>query len=405
MKKFVLMLTLAVAFVSCRKESFEIVDPDRHYCYTYAAQFETIWTGIDQGYVFWSRETIDWDSVHDALLPVFKAFDANGGASDYELRAAYENMVRGLLDHHMYVQVKNLKTGHSVTVSPAWLNHAVREDFHPDYVHQQVAMLSSMEGVTEYKEGHSDFPCYFALFPGNGDKKIAYLRFESFSVSSTVAAVQSGYLPQSALAPLRAFYGTDVLGGVTNGWAADPSVEAVILDVRGNGGGNLSDLTPLVCSLNPTSLDYGYSRVKEGLGRLDYSEWTPFILNSPVNHLNGDKKVVVLADCNSASCSELTASLVQLMPQGTFIGERTYGATCPLLPGGHDILYSGVFGDYDTYGYYVYTSNFDVVTKEYKSLEGIGVTPDIECPLDINAVIEGRDNQLERALQFIRTGK
>jgi C-terminal processing protease CtpA/Prc len=114
---------------------------------------------------------------------------------------------------------------------------------------------------------------------------------------------------------------------------------------------------------------------------------------------------VVLADCNSASCSELTASLVQLMPQGTFIGERTYGATCPLLPGGHDILYSGVFGDYDTYGYYVYTSNFDVVTKEYKSLEGIGVTPDIECPLDINDVIEGRDNQLERALQFIRTGK
>ena len=295
MKKFVLMLTLAVAFVSCRKEGFEIVDPDRHYCYTYAAQFETIWTGIDQGYVFWSRETIDWDSVHDALLPVFKAFDANGGASDYELRAAYENMVRGLLDHHMYVQVKNLKTGHSVTVSPAWLNHAVREDFHPDYVHQQVAMLSSMEGVTEYKEGHSDFPCYFALFPGNGDKKIAYLRFESFSVSSTVAAVQSGYLPQSALAPLRAFYGTDVLGGVTNGWAADPSVEAVILDVRGNGGGDLTNAEKLAARFCNEKTLVGYMQHKTGKGHNDFSSMEEQYIE-PSSRIRWQKPVAVLTN-------------------------------------------------------------------------------------------------------------
>lgn len=90
---------------------------------------------------------------------------------------------------------------------------------------------------------------------------------------------------------------------------------------------------------------------------------------------------------------------------GTIIGERTYGATCPLIDGGYDMLYSGVFGNYDKLGYYVYTSNFDVVDKNYKSLEGVGVTPDIECIFDFNALQSGHDNQLERAIQFIKTGK
>ena len=115
--------------------------------------------------------------------------------------------------------------------------------------------------------------------------------------------------------------------------------------------------------------------------------------------------MVVLADCNSGSCAELAARLAQLFHNGTFIGERTFGATCPLLPGYYDLLYSGVFGDYDKCGYYVYTSNFDVVTTDFVSLEGKGVTPDIECRFDYNAMVNGHDNQLERALEYLRTGK
>ncbi len=400
------LVALVSMFVSCRKEALDIVNPDRHYCYTFTDQFKTIWTGIDQGYVFWSRETIDWDSVYDVLLPEFQAFDNRIiGPSDAELTRAYNRMVNGLMDHHMYVLVKNLRTGNAVFADPSLLEVPSRPYYHANYFNDQVALLPTMEGVSEYKAGRDNLPCFFALFPGSGSKKIAYLRFSSFAVTSLVQSVQYGYAPSAALAPFRAFYGTNVLDGVTNGWAGRDNVEAVIIDVRGNGGGSLSDLQPVVCSLSPEVCDYGYSRVKEGLGRLDYSAWTRFAINPPSGHLWGDKKVVVLADVHSASCAELTASFVQLMPNGTFIGERTWGATCPLLPGGHDILYSGVFGDYNTLGYYVYTSNFDVVTKDYKSLEGVGVTPDIECLFDLDALRNGHDNQLERALQFIRTGK
>lgn len=404
-KRIIIVLAAVLALSSCRKDELDIVNPDFRYCYSYESQFETIWQGIDNGYVFWAREKVDWDSVHEAMLPVFRAFDAKGGATDAELTEAYGKMVEGLIDHHMYIQVKNIKTGNAVYADPAWSEVPSRDYYHPNYFNAQVALLPSMTGVTQYTEGVDAFPCYFALFPGTNGKKIAYFRFRSFSLSDLNYMVQTMQISPTALAPVVAFYGGYGMNGVEGAWAGSPQVEAVIIDVRGNNGGNLGDFYPMICSLTPYRTDYGYSRVKEGLGRLDYSAWVPFSLNSYPNHIGADKKVVVLADCNSASCAELTARFAQLFPHGTFIGERTYGATCPLLPGGHDLLYSGVFGDYNRYGYYCYTSNFDVVTSDYQSLEGIGVTPDIECLFDLSALQSGHDNQLERALQFIRTGK
>ena len=395
-----LSLLIVLSLASCRKEPLEVTDPDRHFCTTYTSQFETVWTGIDQGYLFWDRDTVDWDEVYERMRPVFLEFDKRGSATDAQLTDAYQSMVRGLLDHHMYVQVKNLKTGNAVYADPAWDEVPYRDYYHYTFFEQQTALLATMPGVTEYKSGGNAFPCFFALFPGSGGKKIAYLRFRSFQVTSV-----ANYLSAADLAPLRAFYGNGIVDGVTNGWAGRDEVEAVIVDVRGNGGGQLADLKPVVASLSASDIDLGYTRTKEGLGRLDYSAWTPFVIPCPSNHLWGDKKVIVLTDVNSVSCSEITALMVQSMPNGTVIGERTYGATCPLISGGHDMLYSGVFGDYGRYGYYVYTSNFDVVDKEYKSLEGVGVTPDIECVFDIDALMSGHDNQLERALEFIRTGK
>lgn len=399
-----LFAALFILFVSCRKEAVEVVNPDRHYCYTYTDQFETIWTGIDQGYLFWDRDTVDWDAVHERMLPVFKAFDSKGYATDNELDRAYKQMVHGLLDHHMYVQVKNLKTGNPVYADPAWDEVPMRDYYHYTPFNQQVALLQGMDGVTEYNQGDDNFPCYSALFPGTDGKKIAYLRFRSFAVTSTARAVANGALPLTTISPFRWFYGNDITNGVTNGWAGRDNVQAVIIDLRGNGGGNLEDIRPVICSLTPSNSDIGYSRHKEGLGRLDYSAWTPLVIESHPNHLDGSKKVVLLVDVNSVSCSELSACIVQAMPHGIVIGERTYGATCPLMPGGHNMLYSGVFGNYGSLGYYVYTSNFDVVDRDFKSLEGVGVIPDIECLFDPSALAAGHDNQLERALQYLRTG-
>lgn len=406
LKKIIsLSLVVLLLFAACRKEPLDTINPDRRYCSTYVEQFNTIWTGIDQGYVFWDRDTVQWDDVYSRMLPRFEQFDSKGGASDAELSQAYADMVHGLIDHHMYVQVKNLKTGNAIYADPAWDEVPMRDYYHYTYYNQQVALIPSMSGVEQRFDGNDDFNCCAALFGDSDGKKIAYLRFRSFSASSTYSMIQAGYVGNAALAPLRVFYGGNGVGGVQGGWVARDDVKAIILDLRGNGGGNLGDIQPLITSLNTDRAYIGYSRHKEGLGRLDYSSWVRFYIDPHYNHLSTDKQVVLLVDVNSVSCSELSAMLIREFPQGTIIGERTYGATCPLLPGNHDMLYSGVFGNYGKLGYYVYTSNFDVVDNNYQSLEGVGVTPDIECLFDYNALLLGHDNQLERALQFIKEGK
>jgi C-terminal processing protease CtpA/Prc len=55
------------------------------------------------------------------------------------------------------------------------------------------------------------------------------------------------------------------------------------------------------------------------------------------------------------------------------------------------------------YGYVPTLASF---TMDKEQLEGYGITPDIEVDFDYNEfIINDRDTQLDRALQFIRTGK
>lgn len=398
-KAFFAIICLVVVFASCRKEDVTLVNPDHVRVDTYVKQFETIWTGIDHGYLFWDRDTVDWDERYRELLPVFQSFDEGNGPTTDELAAAYQQLVRGMMDHHMHLEAKHLKTGQKIWTDPSIFEVPQRPYYHYNYLYNQIDVLRNMSEVSDFTEGSGSTTCYSALLQEPNGKKIAYLRFVNFYLTYQCYGDYNSWLP------LRNFYGNRPAEGVTNGWVTRDDVDAIIIDVRGNGGGMLQDLRTFIASLTSSRNDLGYSRTKEGLGRLDYSAWTPFFIDPPANHLNSNKKIVLLTDVNSVSCAEVTAMIIKGLPNGTVIGERTFGATCPLINGGNDMLYSGVFGDFEQYGYYVYTSNFDLVDKNYKSLEGYGVEPDIECLFDINALTQGRDNQLERALEFIRTGK
>ena len=115
--------------------------------------------------------------------------------------------------------------------------------------------------------------------------------------------------------------------------------------------------------------------------------------------------------------------MVKSLPNGKLIGEQTYGATCAIFASStdnHNLTYSGCFGDQNMnysvnpkakgeptdksiFSYYVYTSTFDMVTTDYKSLEAVGVTPDIVVPYDAQALADGKDPQLEAALRYLRS--
>ena len=95
---------LVLLFTSCRKEPLERVNPNNRKCKTYLQQFETVWQGMDQGYVFWEKDSVNWDDRYEKYKPIFEAFDArpaNKPVTAREYAEAYQGLFEGLLDHHL----------------------------------------------------------------------------------------------------------------------------------------------------------------------------------------------------------------------------------------------------------------------------------------------------------------
>ena len=187
-------------------------------------------------------------------------------------------------------------------------------------------------------------------------------------------------------------------------------LKGVVIDVRSNPGGFMNDANYVLGALLPSGgLQYGWSRYKRGVGRYDFSPFMPkmmFTMDESHEVVN-DRPIVVLANGGSVSMSEMTSLTAQQLENGTVIGRRTFGGLCGLTGNSaNSDNYSGHIGVEGTTPVYVYMPTECIFTIDKKPLEGIGVTPDIEVAFDTKLYQETkRDSQIDRALEFIRTGK
>lgn len=151
--------------------------------------------------------------------------------------------------------------------------------------------------------------------------------------------------------------------------------EGLIVDVRSNGGGNVSQW--IIERLDTKLLGT----------RFGYSSDEPQTYPETVFH--GHK--VCLVNQTSASDGDIFPHRFRQAGLGPLIGKRSWGGVVgissrgPLLDGGK--VYVPLQATNDTNGDYI--------------IEGIGVKPDIEVENDPQAVIEGRDPQLERGLKEV----
>ncbi len=168
-------------------------------------------------------------------------------------------------------------------------------------------------------------------------------------------------------------------GTMVQGFAkefASKGVKKVILDLRGNGGGYVSaakDLLSLWVDndviLLQKSRHFGNSEEKSGSGKA----------------LLADMKTVVLVNGSTASASEIVAGALQDYGKATIVGEKTYG--------------KGVVQNlYDLSGGTVLkVTTAEWYTPKDRSINGEGITPDVEVERtyeDINAM---KDPQLDKA--------
>lgn len=186
-------------------------------------------------------------------------------------------------------------------------------------------------------------------------------------------------------------------------------LKGVIIDLRSNPGGFVKDAQYVLGSLVPNEeLQYGYARFKRGPGRYDYSPFMPIFTPtmSSTHEIINDVPIAILINCWSVSMSETTSLLSQRLPNARRIGRRSWGGLC-MLTESEDFTsnYAGYIGESEKTPVYVYLPMTGIFDMNKKSLEGYGVEPDIVVDFDQNVYENtGHDTQLDRALQYIRTG-
>lgn len=169
-------------------------------------------------------------------------------------------------------------------------------------------------------------------------------------------------------------------------WQRARRYEALILDLRGNGGGALSALTALLGGLSATDVTIGMQKERD--------RSTPLVAKSAGKDAFGGR-LFVLVDAESASASELIARAVQLGERGSVIGDRTAGAVMAarfqplrISHGENTIVYG------------VNATVADVVMSDGGRLEKNGVKPDFVVLPSAQDMAAGRDPALAQALKF-----
>jgi carboxyl-terminal processing protease len=154
----------------------------------------------------------------------------------------------------------------------------------------------------------------------------------------------------------------------------------IIVDLRGNPGGLGSMATGIAGLLEKKQGSLGTMKTRQGQ--------TNFVVFPQREPYSGP--VVILTDGGSASTSEIFASGMQEVGRAVVVGERTAGAALP-----------SVFQKLPTGAIFQYAVG-DFKTPKGVLIEGRGVVPDVEVKLKRGALLEGRDTQLEAAIEQVK---
>ena len=159
------------------------------------------------------------------------------------------------------------------------------------------------------------------------------------------------------------------------------NVQAVILDLRNNGGGYVMSAVD-VCS-------YFLNKDQVVTSVVNYRNETKDTYKAvPVGKLQ--VPLVILANRHSASASELLAGSIQDNQVGIVVGEKTFGKgsvqTIHRLPGGGAIKFT--------------TAHY--LTPSGKDINHRGIIPDVVIKMDTNLIGTDRDVQLRKALNSIK---
>ncbi len=249
-----------------------------------------------------------------------------------------------------------------------WIYKVDGEEIQGEELSQVVSRIKGEEGTTVHltlvREGETDYL----------EVDVVRRKVESPTVVQKMLDDRIGYIQITEFDTVTLDQFTEALA-VCRG----SGMQGLILDLRGNPGGNLTTVCDIAREILPEGLIV-YTEDKNGK-RTEYS-------------CDGRKQIqeelVVLVDSGSASASEILAGAVKDYGIGTLVGTTTFGKG----------IVQRIITLSDGSAVKLTVSNY--YTPKGNNIHKIGVSPDVEEPFDAEAYYErDEDNQLEKAIEVM----
>ncbi len=262
------LLGLSLFLVSCEEQ---LLSPDPKS--DNLSNFDFLWQDVKNRYSFFELKEIDWEEIRDKYRPLVteqmgrqELFDLMGDML-YELKDGHVNLTSEFDRSRNW----DWYLGHPANFDPTVMErHYLGRDFR-------------LTGPLRNQIIES----------------VLYIYYPSFS--SEIAESHLDIIMQRA-SPLK----------------------GIIIDVRNNGGGNLSNARKLASCFTEEEVAYAKERRKTGPGAEDFSEWTTLTFPSRAGRrYNG--KVIVLTNRACYSATSFFAQMMKTLPNVTILGDQTGG--------------------------------------------------------------------------------
>lgn len=304
---------------------------------TNLGNFEACWTAMDEHYCFFEEKEVDWDKVYQVYKPYFK------------------DSIKNVIDEFsiMASMLAEVRDGHVNLYAP--FNTARYWDWYQDYPDNFDSNL-----LYKYYLGTNYWIASSLQFSMLSDT-IGYMRYSSFS---------------SAIGNTNLDYALAAMG----------RAKGLIIDIRDNGGGSLTNV-PLIANRFATEKTiYSYMQHKTGTGHNDFSEPEPLYLEPQTDRVAWDASLQPVVVLTNRACFSAANNFVAAMKalDGTMTSDSV-GVDYPKLiktcgdrtGGGGGMPFETVLPN----GWILRMSACPISDHLKRSVEE-GIDPDIKCDMD-----------------------